>query len=170
MKTFFHILQLCIFVLLLLMIQFGASYVLPFPWNALHVPTSITVIYLIMKEKRRIIWYMFGFLFLLELLVPSEIFGSLLIPGVLSAFIAYWCHRFFFTNRSLYTGILLTIIALLSFHVGQIVYQFFSHLLMLRIGYVPNVHVRLLLVEGGMTLGINIVILFFLLKRHVLFA
>ena len=51
MKTFFHILQLCIFVLLLLMIQFGASYVLPFPWNALHVPTSITVIYLIMKEK-----------------------------------------------------------------------------------------------------------------------
>ena len=124
MKSLLRFVYMGGMLLLFFVIQFSVSYLMPFPVSTVHVPTLIVTLYLLLKERRRIVWYMFGFFFLLELLVPSVIYGYMIIPGVLSTFFAYWCHKFFFTNRSLYTGVLVAGIMLLSYRSIEIIYSF----------------------------------------------
>ncbi|KKW28839.1 MAG: hypothetical protein UY72_C0060G0008 [Candidatus Uhrbacteria bacterium GW2011_GWD2_52_7] len=166
MKSLLHMLQLCLFVIILLVIQFCVSYIFPFPLSAVHVPTSIVVVYLMVKEQRRIVWYMFSFLFLLEILVPSNFYGSMLIPGVLSTFLVYWFHRFFFTNQSLYTGMILGASMLVCYRFFALVYDlFFSIGIKNTDPQYPAFSFSLFGIEVLATELVILLLLFVLLKR-----
>ncbi|PIR75276.1 MAG: hypothetical protein CO030_03845 [Candidatus Magasanikbacteria bacterium CG_4_9_14_0_2_um_filter_42_11] len=166
MKSFFSIVQHIVFLVLLVFIQFAVSYVLPFPLSAMHVPTVIIVVYLFVKEKRHIVWYMFGLFFLLEILVPSSLFGDMLVPGVLSAFVVYWCHRFLFTNQSLYTAMLLGAITLLSYRVMTVVYDVIVGVLTKHDSLVlPSWSLQVFGIEFLVTQLVLLSLIFFLQRR-----
>ncbi len=103
------------FFLFLLLMTFVVGYMLPPPLAYIHVGSVVTTWYIFRYERGRVIWYMFLYSFCIELLVPSSNFGAVLLAGTISALVAYWCHKFFFTNRSIYTGMLLGAIAVLVF-------------------------------------------------------
>ncbi|OIO20133.1 MAG: hypothetical protein CO029_03980 [Candidatus Magasanikbacteria bacterium CG_4_9_14_0_2_um_filter_41_10] len=170
MKSFFNILQRAFFLVMLVFTQFVVSYVFPFPFSATHVPTVIIVVYLFLQEKRHIVWYMFGLFFLLEILVPSPIFGDMLVPGVLSAFVAYWCYRFLFTNQSLYTAMLLGTITLLSYRFLTAAYVVMFDILSKKgILVLPSWSLQVFGIEFLMTEFGLFIIIFFLLKRKKTF-
>jgi hypothetical protein len=123
MHTILSIGKSILFLLSLLLAEIFVGYILPEPLSYIHVGSIAITLYILLKERGRIVWYIFIFSFLQELLFPSDIYGAMLLAGTLSALTAYWIHKFFLTNKSMLTGILLGVITIFSYRIWWFLYQ-----------------------------------------------
>lgn len=146
-KTLFSLFKSVLFLVCMLFVTLGVSSLLPASFSFVHVGVLVAVLYIMAKEKSSIVWYMGVYYFCLELLVPSYVYGSLLFAGVCTTLVVYWIHRFFFTNRSVYTGVLLGIIAVILYRLLWVVYSSVATLFSLSTTGVPSIFGTMILYE-----------------------
>jgi hypothetical protein len=121
MKKFLRILGVIIFIALVVAVHIGFSYVIPYPFSKLNIIFLFLLLFLLLKNSGLILWVSFFSHFLLELYANTP-FGIILFASTMSILCSIWLYRIVFTNRSWYTAIILTFIALL-------IYRFFYLLL-----------------------------------------
>jgi len=144
------------------------GYLFPWPLSTTHVGSLAIILYILKLERGRIVWYMFLYSFCQEILFPGHVYGATLLAGTISALVAYWSHRFFLTNHSLYTGLLLGILALWSYRGMWVLYQYMALFVQGNDSILPYISSQVLLEETIVTelLFIVIFVLFFR-KRNI---
>lgn len=111
MKFLFSWLKKFAFLLLLVIFHFFISYLLPFPLNAVNILFAALVLSMMWSESGSVVWMAFFMHFLIELYSVS-LFGLILLSSTLSILLTFWFLKYFFTNRSWYSALFLTFIAL----------------------------------------------------------
>lgn len=111
MRFFFSLIGKIIFLLLLVIAHFFLSYILPFPYNTLNIVFAALVLFMLLSESGIIVWMAFFMHLCIELYSVSP-FGIILLSSTLSILCTYWLFQYFFSNRSWYSAIFLTFIAL----------------------------------------------------------
>lgn len=162
LTSLISILKSVLFFLVILCATLVTAFVLPFPLSLVHVGVLTVVLFLMKVEKNTIVWYMACYYVCLELLVPNHIFGSQLFAGTMSTLVVYWIHRFFLTNRSVYTGLLLGVLALLLYRCLWLGYIAVAVLFGISQSGIPSLfHIVLFseLLVTEVVLGIGLVVL-----------
>lgn len=117
MQSIIAIIKSCLFIFSLFLLILVVGYLLPEPFSSIHVPVVVVALYILLKEHGRIVWYICMLAFFQEILFSLPIFGAILLASTISTLIAYWSHRFWFTNSSVYTGLSLGILLLVSYRI-----------------------------------------------------
>lgn len=138
------------FFLLLFVTEIIVGYLFPDPFSYMNVGAIWITLYILLRESGKIVWYMFLFYFCLELLFMTEIYGAMLFAGTISVLIAYWSHRFFLTNKSIATGLLLCIITILSYRTIWYLYLLIVYIFLNKSTGIPGFSM--------MTLGLELLI------------
>ncbi|PIR03397.1 MAG: hypothetical protein COV60_00605 [Candidatus Magasanikbacteria bacterium CG11_big_fil_rev_8_21_14_0_20_43_7] len=165
MNLFFSIGKSVLFLLSILLLSLVVGYLLPAPLTSIHIGTLSITMYILIKEKGHIVWYMLFFYFCQELLFPGEIYGTLIFAGTWSALIAYWSHRFILTNRSMYTGLLLGILTITSYRCIAFLYQGVITVFTSNESMIPPISWYVFVLEGAVTEAILFVLLILFLKK-----
>lgn len=130
MKLLFSILGKLVFLICLVIAHFFLSYSLPFPYNSVNIVFASLILFMVLSESGTIVWMAFFTHLCIELYSVSP-FGIILSTSTLSILFTYWLFQFFFTNRSWYSTIFLTFLALFF-------YRSFSLLLLLIINFLTK--------------------------------
>ncbi len=154
-----------VYILFLITVGMFVGYVFPQPLSFLHVGTISIIMYILLKERGRVIWYMFIYYFVQEILFPGDIYGAVLFAGTMSAIIAYWSHKFILTNRSIYTGLSLGILTLVSYRLVWFLYQAAVVTSGGGIG-MPDMSLRILAIEVITTEAVLLMLMLLFLKKH----
>ena len=91
----------------LVITHIGLLYLLPYPFNNVHLLLSVFVIMVMWSKSGLVVWLSFFSFFLLDLYSVSS-FGTIFVSGTITILILYWFHRDVFTNRSFWTFIILS--------------------------------------------------------------
>ncbi len=107
---------LLIFCSLIVLIAFsiGTSYLLPQPFSNINIIFLILIIIMMARDSGLVVWISFFIHFFIEL-YSSTPFGLILFSGTIGILIIYWLYKNFFTNRSWYSAMTLSILALLLY-------------------------------------------------------
>jgi hypothetical protein len=127
MKFFINIFKIITLSVLIAFLHYAASFLLPPPFNYINVIFVFIIISIIGWESGISIWLAFLLHFFIELYSITH-FGLVLLPSVVATFVVYILHLFVFTNRSWYSVLALSSIAI-------IVYRFLYTFLFVVIGY-----------------------------------
>ncbi len=167
MPTILRISKSIGFFLFLILTSIVVAYIFPAPLASVHVASIAITLYILKVERGRIVWYMFFYSFCQELLFPGHVYGAILVAGTISALTAYWSHKFFLTNRSMYTGLLLGMLALWTYRLVWFLYQSMSVILYDTGTRVPSISGGVLVQEIVATEVILLVLLvIFFRKKH----
>lgn len=114
MKKFLQFLLGLFVVIVLSLIHVAQNYFLPYPWRMTNSIFAILIIFLLWRESGWVIWMAFFTHFIIELYTIAP-FGILLVSSTLSLLFSYWLYKYIFTNRSWYSALALTAIALILY-------------------------------------------------------
>lgn len=104
----------CAFSIVIFFLHISFSYLLPFPFSKINAMMLFLVLLILFGETGRIAWSAFLLFFSAELFTSGP-FGMLLFSGTIATVIAYWLHRYLFTDESWYAGVFLAVAALVCF-------------------------------------------------------
>jgi len=116
MRTLLKIVAALILILAIVTIHLGIVYVLPFPWNKINVIISAIVLSLLIFESGVSVWVTFFVHLFVEVFAPQP-FGIIIFSSTIAMLCVYWLYRYLFTNRSLYSVIVVTAVALIFYRV-----------------------------------------------------
>lgn len=111
-KILAFFLTVCVLILVVLL-HIVMSYILPYPYNTVHIIFAFIVLAILWAESGLSVWYAFFMIFALETM-QSGYFGLLLLSGTIATLIGYWFFRFVFTNRSWYVALALSAVIVTS--------------------------------------------------------
>lgn len=107
---------LLVFFSLVVLIAFsmGASYLLPHPFSNINIIFLILIIIMMSRDSGLVVWISFFIHFFAEI-YSSTPFGLILFSGTISILIIFWLYRSIFTNRSWYSAMAMSVLALLIY-------------------------------------------------------
>ncbi len=108
MKKLLQFIIKAITLILVVIINLGASYILPKPYSQINVVLGLLLLYLFWRGTGAVVWLSFFAHLLTELYALSQ-FGIILFSGTISMLFAYWSYKSIFTNKSWYAVLLMTI-------------------------------------------------------------
>lgn len=91
-------------------VQLAVSYLLPPPFSHIHIALVAMILILFLYEHGSIIWLSAIWFFMLETVAVTP-FGIIFLAGVFATLFVYILYREVFTNRSLFSAIILFSIA-----------------------------------------------------------
>ena len=101
-------------LIFLIALSLGASYLLPHPFSNINIIFLILIIPMMARDSGLVVWISFFIHFFLEL-YSSTPFGLILFSGTISILVIFWLYKNIFTNRSWYSAMSLSVLALLSY-------------------------------------------------------
>jgi hypothetical protein len=128
MRYLAKILLVFIGLIALIALSISTSYLLPFPFSKINIIFLVLVIIMMTKDSGLVVWIAFLAHFIIEL-YSSVPFGLILFSGTISILIIFWFYKNIFTNRSWYSSIALTLIALILYRLLYIFLLFFLNII-----------------------------------------
>lgn len=110
MTSFAKILNFTISIIGLIFLHMLLSYALPLPWSYMNIIISFLTLHMLLKESGSVVWIAFTWYMLEELYAISP-FGVILFSGTISILLLFWFYKYFFTNKSWYTSVALSFMA-----------------------------------------------------------
>lgn len=114
MRKLFSIITKVLFLLVLVIAHLFISYLLPFPFHTVNIIFASLILFMVLTESGVIVWMTFFTHLCIELYSVSP-FGVILFSSTTSMLLTYWLFRSVVTNRSWYSTIFLTFLALLLY-------------------------------------------------------
>ncbi len=103
------------------------SFFVSFPFSMVNLIFASIILILLWSNSGGVVWLTCALHFCLELFSVFP-FGVILISSTMSILITYWLYQNFFTNRSIYSTIFLTIISLSLYRIFSFAIVSFSSL------------------------------------------
>lgn len=100
----------------LLLLHYSISYILPWPWNNFNILFLAIVLFIMGWESESAVWLGFILHFFIELYSITP-FGLVLFSSTISIFATYKLYILFFTNRSWYSALALSASAILIYRI-----------------------------------------------------
>ena len=120
MRTILRILAISLGIILLVAINIGLSYILPFPYSKLNILFAIIILLMLWWNSGFIVWLSFFSHLFMELYTTTP-FGVILFSSTISILFSYWLYKYIFTNRSILSTIALASFTLIIF---RLIYTF----------------------------------------------
>jgi len=114
MKLLGKILLIFFSLVVLIAFSMGTSYLLPQPFSNINIIFLILIIIMMARDSGLVVWISFFIHFFIEL-YSSTPFGLILFSGTISILIIFWLYKNIFTNRSWYSAMALSVLALLLY-------------------------------------------------------
>jgi len=107
-------------LIVLVSVEIGLSYILPFPYSKINLIFAVLIIWMLWRKSGMVVWISFFANFIVELFAASP-FGLIVFSGTISMLLGYWFFQNIFTNRSWFAAIVLTIITIFLY---RLIYAF----------------------------------------------
>jgi hypothetical protein len=114
MRFFVKIMAALLLIFVIVTIHLGISYVFPFPWNKINIIFLAIVLSLVLFESGISVWITFFVHLFVEVYAPQP-FGIIIFSSTISILCVYWLYRHLFTNRSWYSVMAMTFVALILY-------------------------------------------------------
>ena len=114
MRFLVKLLAALLLIFVIVTIHLGISYIFPFPWNKINIIFSAIVLSLVLFESGISVWITFFVHLFVEVYAPQP-FGIIIFSSTMSILCVYWLYRYLFTNRSWYSVLAMTLIALILY-------------------------------------------------------
>jgi hypothetical protein len=116
MKKAIKFLFFFFFLIGLILLNFAVSYIFKFPFSKINIIFAFIMFYMFWKETGIAVWFSFILHFLNELYAGTQ-FGILLAAGTLSILLSFWMFKMIFSNKSVYSIFVLSIITMLLYRI-----------------------------------------------------
>lgn len=124
MKNILKILGGILFCFLVFWFETIFSFILPWPFDKINIIIISLVLWLFWFDSGIVVWLSFLLYFFLELYTLNSLFGLTIFSGVFSSLVLFWFYKNIFTNKSMLSVCLLTILTVT-------IYNFFYFILYL---------------------------------------
>ena len=101
-------------------LNIGLSYLLPFPYSKINIIFAIIILILFWRGSGTIVWLTFFTHLILEFFMTTP-FGVVLFSATMTSLIIFWLYQNFFTNRSWYVSILVSLLTISIFRLFYII-------------------------------------------------
>ncbi len=114
MRTLFKLIAALALIIGIVTIHLGVAYVLPFPLNKVNIIFSAIVLSLVVFESGISVWTTFFVHLFVEVYAPQP-FGIIIFSSTLAILFVFWLYQHIFTNRSWYSAMAMTLVALILY-------------------------------------------------------
>jgi len=141
MDKILRALLLFIVIVILVALNIGLSYILPFPYSKLNILFAIIILLMLWSDSGLIIWITFFSHLFIELFSTTP-FGVILFSSTIGILISFWLFKHTFTNRSLLATLAMSSIALILYRLIYILLLYLTKLF----GIIPDIPWQLIFI------------------------
>ncbi len=127
MKRFIFFLLYLVALVMIVALDIGLVYVVPYPYNKTNLLMAFLVIMLMVSESGKVVWLSFILHFFIELYALTP-FGVVLFSGTSSMLVLFWMYKSIVTNRTFVAATLLSSLAIVLYRLSYSVLLVVSNL------------------------------------------
>ena len=116
MQSIINFIKLIALAIILIFLHYVVSYLFPPPFNNLNIIFVAVILFIMGWESSASIWLAFIFNFFIELYSATP-FGLVIVSNVVSVALVYMLYVYIFTNRSWYSAVALSSIAIVFYRI-----------------------------------------------------